>query len=236
VILRHLAIIPARGGSKRIPKKNIRFFNGKPMISHTLKTAKLSGLFDTIHVSTEDEEILQIVDKLGFKPPFERPKDLAQDATPIMPVLKHVTECYADRGIHFEAVWLLMACAPLIKPLDLIEADVLFASHNYQSPILGVTEYSVPVEWAFEMDENKTLFPVYPGMFSKSSSEISPKYHDAGVFAAFPPGHVLNSQGAGNDETFVGFKLAANKAIDIDTEEDWQLAEALFQISEKNRS
>ena len=84
--------------------------------------------------------------------------------------------------------------------------------------------------WAFKMDNTKKLSPLYPGMFSKNSDEMESKYHDAGVFAAFPTKHVLNSKGAGNDEMFVGFNLSPDKAVDIDTEKDWELAEALYRI------
>jgi pseudaminic acid cytidylyltransferase len=234
--LRRLAIIPARGGSKRIPGKNINTFHGKPMISHILETAKLSELFDTIHVSTEDLETMKIVSSLGFKPDFERPDNLAQDATPIMPVLKYVTEQYAKLGTKFDAVWLLMACAPLIEPCDLIEADTLFAARERQSPVLGITEYNVPIEWAFEMDDNSCLSPKYPGMFAKSSSELRPKFHDAGIFAIFPVDVVMHSDGTGSDSDFIGYKLPATKAIDIDTEEDWNMAEVLFQNLKESQS
>src|SRR5947207_11884930 len=119
---KRIAIIPARGGSKRIVNKNIRDFCGKPMVAHVLGTAKASGLFDVIHVSTESTTIRRIVEDLGFRVDFLRPIELADDQTPIMPVLKYVADTFASRGQVFDQVWLLMACAPLIDSRDLNEA------------------------------------------------------------------------------------------------------------------
>ena len=113
---RRLAIIPARGGSKRIADKNIRAFCGRPMIAHILDTARASGLFEVIHVSTESPRIASVVEALGFEVHFPRPiAQLADDKTPLMPVLRYVTETFQSRGQTFDEVWLLMACAPLIE-------------------------------------------------------------------------------------------------------------------------
>lgn len=110
-----LAIVPARGGSTRIPEKNIRDFCGKPMIAHILNAARKSGLFEFIHVSTESTHIAEIVQRLGFPIDFPRPGELANDHTPLMPVLKYVVETYQSSGRRFDEIWLLMACAPLIE-------------------------------------------------------------------------------------------------------------------------
>ena len=130
---RRLAIIPARGGSKRIPRKNILDFCGKPMVGHILATAKKSELFTVIHVSTDDDEICKIVSNLGFSPDFKRSNDLADDTTPILPVLKQVTEKYLELGKSFDEVWLLMSCAPLIEPKDLQAAANLFKKFGGKS-------------------------------------------------------------------------------------------------------
>src|SRR5450755_2920533 len=105
-----LAVIPARGGSKRIPDKNIRMFCGKPMIGHILQAATGSRLFDTIHVSTESQRIADVVESLGYTIDFLRPQHLAGDHTPLMPVLKYAAETYATTGKNFDEIWLLMAC------------------------------------------------------------------------------------------------------------------------------
>ncbi len=123
---KRIAIIPARGGSKRIPDKNIREFCGRPMISYTLQAARDSGLFEVIHVSTDTLRITEIAKNLGFPVNFLRPAELADDHTPIMPVLRHVVETFRERGQIFNEIALLMACAPLIEASDLIGAQRLY--------------------------------------------------------------------------------------------------------------
>ncbi len=144
--MKRLAIIPARGGSKRIPNKNIRDFCGQPIITHVLAAARDSGLFSTTHVSTESKSINKVATKFGFPPDFPRPESLADDHTPIMPVLRYTAEEYARIGEHFDEIWLLMACAPLIKADDLIAAASLFSENGSNSPVLAVSEYPVPIE------------------------------------------------------------------------------------------
>lgn len=228
--MKRLAIIPARGGSKRIPNKNIRDFCGQPMITHVLGAARDSGLFSVIHVSTESESIREVAAKFGFPPDFARPDELADDHTPIMPVLRHTSEEYARRGQHFDEIWLLMACAPLIDAQDLQKAAVLFREAGAEQPLLAVSEYPAPIEWAFSRGANGALTPVQAGMFAVRSQDLEKRYFDAGSFAAFPAARVLESQGAGSDSGFIGYALPKGTAIDIDDEQDWQLAEAIYRV------
>jgi len=231
--LKRLAIIPARIGSKRIPKKNIRDFCGRPMISYILNTAKKSKLFDVIHVSTESNEIKQVVEKLGFQVPFMRSEHLAGDSTPIVPVLKDVTDKFESMGQYFDEIWLLMACSPLIEDVDLIKAAKLFEMHGGKNPIIAVSEYPVPIEWAFTSLPNGRLSPVQPGMFAVRSQDLEKKYFDAGTFCVFPFEKIKFSEGAGSDKEFVGYVISKDKAIDIDDEADWKFAEAMFLIKNK---
>jgi N-acylneuraminate cytidylyltransferase len=225
---RRLAIIPARGGSKRIPNKNIRLFGGRPMIAHILDTARASGLFGTIHVSTDSLHVFSVVENLGFAPHFPRPAELAEDHVPLLPVLRYVTETFAARGQTFDEVWLLMACAALIDSNDLIGAGRLYFEGGGQWAVLSVAPYPVPIEWAFERSANGQLRPTQPGKFAVRSQDLGTRYYDAGTFCGFPARRVLESTGAGSDNGFVGYVLPRHKAIDIDTEEDWQFAEILF--------
>ena len=225
---RRIAIIPARGGSKRIPDKNIRDFCGKPMISYILDVAKKSELFDVIHVSTDSERIAETVTKLGFSIDFMRPANLADDNTTIMPVLRYVIDSYQQRGVEFDEVSLLMACAPLIEVKDLVGAAKLLQFHNNQKAVLGVAPYSAPIEWAFERHSDGILVPLQPGMFSVRSQDIEDKYFDAGMFCFFPVKSILESEGAGRDDGFIGQILPKYKAVDIDEPEDWLLAEAIY--------
>ena len=227
---RRIAIIPARGGSKRIPNKNIRDFCGKPMIIHSLQTARESGLFDTIHVSTDSIVIREVVESHGYKVDFMRPPGLADDHTPIMPVLKYVAETYFSMGRDFDQVWLVMACAPLVECVDLRNAAALFDQVGADSAVMAISEYPVPIEWAYTFSPNAKLTPVSSGMFAVRSQDIVKKYFDAGVFTIFPKTKVLNSEGAGTDAGFIGYEMLRYKAIDIDTENDWRFAERMYQL------
>lgn len=226
---KRLAVIPARGGSKRIPNKNIREFCGKPMMVHIIEAALTCNLFDEIHVSTDSEEIVELMAGIGLRVDFMRPAHLADDHTPIMPVLKFVLEEYLGRGKIFESVVLLMACAPMITASDLHGAATLFDSHNCKQSVLGVAEYPCPVEWAFRRESSGVLVPVQPGMFSVRSQDLAPAYYDAGQFCFMPSGRVLSTIGAGSDEGFLGYPLQRHHAIDIDTMDDWRFAELVFR-------
>ena len=229
--MKRLAVIPARGGSKRIPNKNVRDFCGRPMIAHSLAAARDSGLFDVVHVSTDSDAIATVAADCGFPVDFMRPGDLADDHTPIMPVLKYAVSEYRNLGKTFDEVWLLMACAPLTSAADLAAAAGLFASAGGETPLLAVSEYPAPVEWAFRRRGDGRLAPVQSGMFAVRSQDLEKGYFDAGSFAAFPNARVLASEGAGSDAGFIGYVLPKGTAVDIDDERDWMLAEAIYRIN-----
>jgi N-acylneuraminate cytidylyltransferase len=226
-MVRRIAIIPARGGSKRIPDKNIRHFLGKPMISYILNTAEKSGLFDKIHVSTDSKKVIDVVKNFGFEIDFIRPDSLSDDHTSLMPVIKYVVKKYLSLGQHFDEIWLLMACAPLICPDDILKASELFDKYNGKASLLSITEYPAPIEWAFTKKISGELCPIQPGMFSKRSQDIEKKYYDAGAFVVFPVSEILSDNELGNDDNFVGYIIPKARAIDIDDENDWMIAEAL---------
>ncbi len=225
---RRIAVIPARGGSKRIPNKNIRDFSGRPMVSYIIEAALASDLFDEVHVSTDSHEIAEVASRLGLEVAFLRPPHLADDHTPIMLVLKYVLEEYLERGIAFDSVVLLMACAPMITADDLRDAAVLFDAHHGKQAVLGVAEYPYLIEWAFRRKPNGVLVPVQPGMFSVRSQDLPPAYYDAGQFCFMPIQRVLAAVGAGSDEGFLGYPIQRHQAIDIDTMDDWRFAELVF--------
>ncbi len=226
---RRIAVIPARGGSKRIPQKNVRDFCGRPMISHIIDVALASGLFDEIHVSTDSHEIADLVRGLGIEVVFLRPLHLADDHTPIMPVLKFVLEEYLKRGSAFDSVAMLMACAPMITAANLRGAAALFDSHNGKQAVLGVAQYPCPIEWAFRLRPSDELVPIQPGMFSVRSQDLAPAYFDAGQFCFMSSERITASEGAGSDEGFLGYPIERHQAIDIDTMEDWRFAELIFK-------
>ena len=234
-MIKRLAIIPARSGSKRIKNKNIRNFHGKPIISYIIAEAISSGLFHKIHVSTDSEKIYDIACQYNLEFDFYRDPNLCDDITPIMPVLKFVLEKFIKMRINFDEVWCLMPCSPMITSFDLTEAAKIMRRNKSICPLLSVSEYNVPVEWAFKKNEADQLEPLNPGMFSIRSQDLSPSYFDAGAFSVFPSEWILNSNNAGSDKGFIGYPLSKLQSVDIDTEEDWFLAEALYQFK-KNKS
>jgi N-acylneuraminate cytidylyltransferase len=234
--MRRLAIIPARGGSKRIPNKNVRDFCGKPMIAHILSAARESGLFETVHVSTENAAIASVAAEQGYPVDFMRPENLADDYTPIMPVMKYAVDEYERRGRSFDQVWLLMACAPLIAASDLVAAEELFVKSGGHAHLLAVSEFQAPIEWALRRDTNGLLVPLQPGMFAVRSQDLEKRYFDAGSFAIFPTATVQRTEGPGIDTGFIGYVLPKGSAVDIDDERDWMLAEAIYQLRQADRT
>lgn len=229
---RRLAIIPARGGSKRIPGKNIKIFHGKPIIKYTIDAANKSGLFDKIHISTDDENIKKVVENgEDYFIDFLRPKNLSDDFTPLMPVLKYVVEKYENEfSLKFDEVWLLMACAPLLTPGELILASNYFNNMGSDKSMSAVAELPVPYEWIFQMTSEMKLEPIVKGGFANRSQDLAKIYFDCGVFYAYDIEVIKNSDGAGSDLNQIGFIYPKGKAIDIDDQEDWEVAEKLYSI------
>ncbi len=224
-----IAIIPARGGSKRIPNKNVRDFCGRPMIAYSLEAAHRSELFQKIHVSTDSIKVADLMDRLGFPVDFMRPPELAGDYTPIMPVLKYVLERFIQEGMVFDQVWLLMACAPNLLASDLRDASRLLEMASPKTALVSISEYPVPIEWAFSRDPSGRLQPLQPGMFSRRSQDIEPLFYDTGTFAAYSSATVLGSRDACSDADYIGYVLQKGSAVDIDNESDWIAAEALYR-------
>jgi len=199
------------------------------MIAYALDAAHKSGLFECIHVSTDSRNITEKVVELGFEIDFMRPADLADDHTPIVPVLKYVVEQYRERGRFFDEVVLIMPCAPLIDSGDLIGASALMEQFESRKQVLAVSPYPVPVEWAFDRSDDGILTPLQPDKFSIRSQDLGDKYFDVGMFCFFPENKILMAEGAGDDEAFVGYEVPKSKAVDIDNEDDWLFAEAIYR-------
>lgn len=232
---RRLAVIPARSGSKRIPNKNIRDFAGRPLISYALDAAAESKIFDTIHVSTESDEISSVVSELGYPVDFMRPESLADDHTPLMPILRYVTEEYERRGKVFDQIVLLMATAPMLDADDLRGGAKSFESGGGTCPVISIAPYPVPIEWAYRRNPDGTLKPVQPGAYATRSQDLESAYFDTGGFIFFSRDHVLKSDGAGSDEWYNSYELSKHKAVDIDEPGDWALAEAIFRGMERKK-
>lgn len=225
---KRLAIVPARGGSKRIPKKNIAHFYGRPIISYTLEAAKASGLFDLIHVSTECPLVLEVVKGLGFEPEFLRPAELAADDTPLLPVLKYVVNRLTQLGNFFDEIWLLMPCAPLIDKEDLTLASKSFAKTG--GPLLSICEYPAPVEWAYKKNSDGRLYPLMGENGAKRSQDLGIKFYDAGLFAIYSSKDLMQEADSIKMLNFYGYQVERIRAIDIDYQSDWTHAEEVFKF------
>ena len=213
-----IAIIPARGGSKRIPRKNVKDFAGKPMIAWTINVAKESKLFDHVVVSTEDEEISRIATALGAEAPFKRPPNLADDHTPTVPVVAHAVRTCKSLGWNLDYVCCLYPCAPFIIVQDLVTAYKLMVKRkaNFVYP---VTEYPHPVQRALRrLPDGKMEF--YAPQFELTrTQDLEPSYHDTGQFYWGTASAWLDEKKMHTDG--LGMPIPKWRAVDIDTEDDW---------------
>ncbi|MGN5074387.1 pseudaminic acid cytidylyltransferase [Aeromonas veronii] len=223
-----IAIIPARGGSKRIPRKNIRPFCGQPMLAYAIQAAQKSGCFSKVVVSTDDEEIAKVARQLGAEVPFLRPANLADDHTGTTPVVIDTIQRLDQLGIQAEHYCCIYATVPLIQANDLKAAyQRLTAS---KAPfVYTVAEFGFPIQRAVRMDEQGRVTPFWPEKMAKRSQDLEPTYQDAGQFywgsRAAWLGGISPVGGKG-----IGHILPRHRVVDIDTPEDWHLAELLYQV------
>jgi N-acylneuraminate cytidylyltransferase len=222
-----IAIVPARGGSKRIPKKNIIDFHGRPLMSYPIRAAERSGLFDAIHVSTDSPRIAEVAAALKHPVDFMRDPTLADDHTPLLPVLQWTLDQYAQRGRRFESVCLLMPTAPLIDADDLKQAETIFRDHGATHTVMAIARFPAPIEWAFRLDETQRLVPCQPRMAAVRSQDLAPAYYDTGTFLFIPEADVR--AGRLDEERIVPYHLSRRKAVDIDDYEDLELARVLYR-------
>lgn len=235
--MKRIAIIPARGGSKRIPNKNIRDFCGKPMISYILNEAIKSNLFDKIHVSTDSEQIANIVFNLEFSIDFMRPAYLSDDFTPLQPVIEYVLKNYANINTYYDELWLLLPCSPLIEANDLIEASKFMKENQISNNgLIAVVEYSAPIDWAYGINTSGILIPIEKEKLFKRSQDLDKRYHDSGTFMSFCiDNHSDLSNPKVINDSFLGYKISKFKGIDIDTNEDWELVENIYHTMKNKK-
>jgi N-acylneuraminate cytidylyltransferase len=222
-----LAIIPARGGSQRIKNKNIRDFCGRPLLSYSLAAAKESNLFDEIHVSTDSESIKSVAEKEGFSVPFFRDSKLADHHTPLMPVLQWVIREFAKRGRDFTEVCLLMSTTPLIVASDLIAAHNLFTSLNKIHPMMALSTFPVPIEWAIQEKSMNVFTHLDHSKAQMRSQDLTKKHYDAGAFVFYTTEQLMQESSQNNDN-FLGYQLPRSRSVDIDDDDDLELAKFLY--------
>lgn len=227
-----LAVIPARGGSKRIPKKNIVPFCGRPLIAYALEAATSSGMFDAIHVSTDSDEICAVVEELGYPVDFKRASALADDFTGIVPVLRWVLEQYRLQGKVYDEVCCIVPTAPLLRGEDISAAFDIFDHHDGRYPLLTVARYPVPIEWAFRRSENGLMTAVSPTSLTERSQDLPHAYYECGPFTIWRPQHLDLANPL--EDQVLSYVLPADRAIDIDNPEDLVYAERLYKMVNGN--
>ena len=219
-----VAIITARGGSKRIPRKNIKDFMGKPMLAYAIEAAQKTGVFDEIMVSTEDSEIAQVAQNFGAKVPFMRSQKTANDFATTADVLKEVYQEYIKRGTHFDEICCIYPCVPLLTSDILKEAYESFKKSEGDS-LTPVVQFSYPIQRALQINQQGFLEYREPENAAKRSQDLRKMYHDVGMFY-----YMKASVLGGGENKAAYFEMKESQIQDIDTLEDWNMAELKYRM------
>ena len=225
--MRTIAIIPARGGSKRIPKKNIKLFYDKPIISYSIKVALDSKLFDEVMVSTDDLEIANIAKEFGAKVPFIRSKKASDDFATTFDVVKEVIEKYEGNNQKFDTICCIYPCAPFITVNTLKLSFKIFNENKFES-VFPVIQYNTPIQRALKREGDQIKFLNKDFVLSRSQ-DLEKNYHDAGQFywinskmCTFKKNIITDNSGC--------IVISEFEAQDIDNEIDWKIAELKYEI------
>jgi N-acylneuraminate cytidylyltransferase len=223
----NLAIIPARGGSKRIPRKNIKPFCGKPIIAWSIEAALASGCFDEVIVSTDDAEIAEVALQYGATVPFIRPTELSDDYTGTIPVVRHAIGWFNSLGKTVDKASCLYATAPFIGAEDIRRGLEILAG-NECDYAFSVTSYPFPIQRAVRITDQERVEMFYPEHFNTRSQDLEAAFHDAGQFywghaEAWLQGRMIFGPSS------MPVIVPRHRVQDIDTPEDWVRAEWLFK-------
>lgn len=230
--MKTLCIIPARGGSKRIPRKNIRPFLGTPIIAYSIRAAQESGLFDAVMVSTDDTEIAEVAGQYGAEVPFLRSPETATDYATTAAVLTEVIRTYAERGQLFDRVCCLYATAPFVTADKIRAAFDKLESGGFDT-VFPVVRFGFPVQRAVIFQHDKLAW-LQPDHALTRSQDLPPAFHDAGQFYVFNAGRFLET-GQLLTQNTGGLEISELEAQDIDTLTDWQLAELKVKLLAQQR-
>jgi pseudaminic acid cytidylyltransferase len=225
-----IAVIPARGGSKRIPRKNIKPFHGKPMIGYAIEAALASEAFDRVIVSTDDAEIAEVATAYGAELPFIRPPELADDHTPTVPVIAHAIRSCDELGWGVEDVCCIYPCVPFISTDDLRIAlkQLISSGAHYVFPVTG---FSSPIQRALRRLPDGSVRPFQPEHAVTRTQDLEPGYFDVGQFYWGRKGVWLDGLNIHlNGTTLV---IPEWRVVDIDTLADWERAELLYATLSK---
>lgn len=225
--MKTLAVITARGGSKRIPRKNIKPFLGKPILLYSIQAALDSGVFDEVMVSTEDEEIAELAGKAGAKVPFFRSSNTANDYATTADVLLEVLEQYREMGMQFDYICCIYPTAPFVSAGRLREAMEKLTAQDADA-LLPVVKFSFPPQRSVVLGEDGFLRFKWQEYMLARSQDLEPFYHDAGQFYGLRVESFLEQKKMVMAKT-IPMELPESEVQDIDTEEDWRIAEAKYR-------
>ena len=229
-----VAIIPARGGSKRIPNKNIKSFAGQPIISYSIKAAQETKLFERIIVSTDSEEIAEVAKSYGAEAPFIRPDELADDFAGTIPVLIHALNWLNEHESTADYFCCIYATAPFVQSEYIIKGLNLLKERN-ATTAFSVTTFAYPIFRALKIDDNGRLKMIWPEHENSRSNDLPEAYHDAGQFywgntEKFMKGKTFFSSDA------VPLVIPRYLVQDIDTLEDWEIAEKMYLVLQMDKN
>ena len=231
--MKKIAIIPARGGSKRIPRKNIKDFLGKPIIAYSIEAALGSGLFDEVMVSTDDEEIASVARRYGAKVPFMRSVENADDYATVSDVLSEVLERYRkELNKTFDFICCIFPTAPFVGPKDLEKSFEKIQKSKFDG-LFPVVPFPAPVQRALHFQGDKIKM-MHPENLNKRSQDLSPAYYDAGQYYWIKYDTFVRERKLWTDNV-TAMVISPLKAQDIDTPEDWKLAELKYKLLKDER-
>jgi len=217
-----LAIIPARGGSKRLPRKNILPLAGKPLIAWSIEAAIESDIFDEVMVNTDDHEIASISKKYGAKVPFIRAASLAEDNSPSIDVITNTLLWYQNKGVHFTDVILLQPTSPLRSEDHIIQAWDLYIKEEANS-VTSVCKLSHPYQWTYSLSSGNKLNCLFSDL-EKRSQDYPDSYRLNGAIYINSVEQILSQNSILSSKSCIGFIMNENRSIDIDNESDFDLA------------
>jgi len=222
-----IAIIPARGGSKRIPRKNIKDFLGKPIIAYSIQVALESKIFDEVMVSTDDVEIAGIAKQFGAAVPFLRTNKNADDFASTIDVVAEVIDNYERLGKKFEFGCCIYPTAPFVMVERIQKGYELLVNKKYDT-VFPITRFSYPIWRALQVVDNKTNM-IWPENMTKRSQDLPPAFHDAGQWYWFKISKIFSNKKLWTENTF-GLEISETEVQDIDNDSDWQIAEMKFKL------
>jgi len=230
--MKNLAIIPARGGSKRIPRKNVKDFLEKPIMAYSIEAALDSKLFDEVMVSTDDKEIAVVAKKYGAKVPFMRSQENSNDYAGLTDVCIEVVKCYEGLGMNFDAICCILPTAPFVSSEKIITAKKMLDDSDYDC-VFPVAEYGYPIQRSLKIEDGFVKMR-WPDNFYKRSQDLEKTYHDAGQFYFIKTKTLLIEKRMFTKKSGV-IILNNLEAQDIDTETDWKLTELKYKIMNQER-